>query len=231
MWAVVPVKSLQNVKTRLAPALSLPERKELLKCMLQDVLWVLGCVEGLAGTLVVTCDLGVKDIASRFGAEIFEEAKNDGHSAAVNRAARWLARRGAEGLMQVPADIPSVTAEELVDVLAEHRRMPRRALTISPSHDYRGSNCVVCTPPDALELSFGDDSFRRHARIARGAGVVCTAVKRPGIALDIDEPGDLANFFALGSATRTQRFLSESGLGCRVVDFVEGTTQKGCVAC
>lgn len=227
MWAVLPVKNLENVKTRLAPALSPPERVELLSVMLHDVLAALKDVPTIDGILVVTRDPAIKRIASKFGASVLEEEANEGHSAAVGRAARWLASRGAHGLLQVPADIPSVRAGELANVLSVHHEKQHRALTISPSQDYRGSNCVVCTPPDLIEFSFGDDSFRRHAQSARNAGIECSVVEHPGIALDIDEPKDLANFMALGSATSTHRFLSRSGLGQRVLEFVEARSRKG----
>jgi 2-phospho-L-lactate/phosphoenolpyruvate guanylyltransferase len=221
MWAVLPIKSLNNVKTRLASALSPSERIELFRFMMHDVLSALMEVEEIERTVVVTRDPEVRSIAARFDAVILEETSNDGHTAAVGRAAQWLISRGTNCFLQVPADIPGVTPQEVNNVLSVHRAKPGRAFTISPSHDYGGSNCIVCSPPDVIDLSFGEDSFRRHLRDARAAGVECSIVHQPGISLDVDYPQDLVKFMELNTFTHTHRFLARSGLGARVADFVE----------
>jgi 2-phospho-L-lactate guanylyltransferase len=217
MWAVLPIKNLANVKTRLAPVLSPAERTALFRCMVHDVLSAVTAVQALGGVLIVTGDPDIQQIAAGFGAYVLQETANDGHSAAVARAASWLSARGESGLMQVPGDIPTVTAEELSDVLAAHGADDQRAFTIVPSLDHDGSNCVVCTPPDCMELEFGRDSFRRHVERARAAGIPCRIVERPGIALDVDNPSDLARLAATSGETRTHRFLEESGIGRRIL--------------
>ena len=49
LWAVVPVKNLQDAKQRLASVLSAGERLELFRAMLEDVLSALSECRGLAG--------------------------------------------------------------------------------------------------------------------------------------------------------------------------------------
>ena len=44
------------------------------------------------------------------------------------------------------------------------------------------------SPPDAVQLRFGEDSFRPHLAAAGAAGFVPAVVPLPGIALDIDGP-------------------------------------------
>lgn len=221
MWAVLPVKDLENVKTRLAPALSPVERVSLFNCMLHDVLTAMSKVSAVRNLLMVTRDAQVGRIGESYGAKILWEPSNHGHSEAVSGAARWLISRGANGFMQVPADIPGVRPDELSGVIAVHRKALQRSFTISPSHDYFGSNCVLCTPPDLLELTFGYDSFRMHMQRARAQGIEPKVVEYPGIALDIDTPQDLARFFKLRHhSTRTQKFLGETKLGPRVVEMV-----------
>ncbi len=229
MWAVLPVKTLKDSKTRLSPALSSIERVDLFKCMIGDVLSTLMEVRQIERVLIVTRDPEVVRIASRFNVDILDDESDDGYTAAVGRAARWLVTRGADGFLQVPADIPGVTARELADVLAVHRAKRGRAFTIAPSHD-GGSNCVVCTPPDVIGLSFGIDSFSRHLEIARAADIECSIVERPGLGLDIDRPEDLANFLSLNSATDTHRFLSASGIARRVTELVAMGREKEEVA-
>ncbi|MDH3772125.1 MAG: hypothetical protein OET79_14225, partial [Nitrospirota bacterium] len=89
--------------------------------------------------------------------------------------------------------------------------------TLAPSRDERGSNAVACSPADALPLRFGDDSFLPHLHSARALGIEPQIVKRPGLALDVDTPADLAAFLAAPSDTRAYAYLAESGIAARLI--------------
>ena len=204
--AVVPVKNLANVKQRLAGVLGQPERTALFRAMLEDVLEALAGASSLAGIALVTRDEEAIALAERYGAECLIEPENRGHTAAVEFAARALADRGAGALLQVPGDIPRVTSEEIEEVIAAHAPAP--AVTIAPSRDFRGSNAVLCSPPDVFPFRFGDDSFYPHLAAARGIAVEPTVIELPGIGLDIDTPDDLEAFLASPSGTRAYRLLA-----------------------
>ena len=204
--AVVPVKDLGNAKQRLAGILGQPERTALFRAMLEDVLEALAGAASLAGIVLVTRDAEAMALARRYDAECLIEPENRGHTAAVEFAARALAARGAAALLQVPGDIPRVTSGEIEAVIAAHAPAP--AVTIAPSRDHRGSNAVLCSPPDVFPFRFGDDSFHPHLAAARAIGIEPTVVERPGIGLDIDTPGDLEAFLASPSDTRTYRLLT-----------------------
>ena len=204
--AVVPVKDLGNAKQRLTGVLDQRARTALFRAMLEDVLEALAGVTSLAGIVLVTRDEEAIALGERYRAECLIEPENRGHTAAVAFAARALAERGAGGLLQVPGDIPRVTSEDIDAVIAEHACGP--AVTIVPSRDYRGSNAVLCSPPDVFPFRFGDDSFHPHLAAARAIGIEPTVVERAGIGLDIDTPGDLEAFLATPSDTRTYRYLT-----------------------
>ena len=204
--AVVPVKDLGNAKQRLAGILGQPERTALFRAMLEDVLEALAGAASLAGIVLVTRDAEAMALARRYDAECLIEPENRGHTAAVEFAARALAARGAAALLQVPGDIPRVTSGEIEAVIAAHAPAP--AVTIAPSRDHRGSNAVLCSPPDVFPFRFGDDSFHPHLAAACAIGIEPTVVERPGIGLDIDTPGDLEAFLASPSDTRTYRLLT-----------------------
>ena len=203
--AVVPVKNLGDVKQRLAEILGQPERTALFRAMLEDVLEALSGASSLAGIALVTRDEEAIALAERYGAECLIEPENRGHTAAVEFAARALADRGAGALLQVPGDIPRVTSEEIESVIAAHAPAP--AVTIAPSRDFRGSNAVLCSPPDGFPFRFGDDSFYPHLAAARAIAIEPTVVELPGIGLDIDTPVDLEAFLASPSGTRAYRLL------------------------
>jgi len=210
LWVVVPVKDLRNAKQRLAGVLAPAERHALFRAMLEDVLSALAASAGLAGILMVTRDAEARRLAGRYGARVLVEEINQGHTAASTLGARTLAQEGAAGMLQLPADIPLVTPADIAALLQAHGTAP--AVTLAPSRDERGSNAVACSPPDLLPLRFGDDSFFPHLNRALALGIEPQIVKRPGLALDVDTPEDLAAFVATPSSTQAYAYLAKNGL-------------------
>ncbi|TFH40509.1 MAG: hypothetical protein E4H01_16445, partial [Lysobacterales bacterium] len=130
--------------------------------------------------------------------------------------ARVLAAEGAQGMVQLPADIPLITAQDIQSLLQIHARAP--AVTLAPSRNERGSNAVACSPPDLLPLRFGEDSYFPHLKRARALGIEPAVVHRPGLALDVDTLDDLLAFLAAPSCTRAYDYLIRSGIAERVTD-------------
>jgi 2-phospho-L-lactate/phosphoenolpyruvate guanylyltransferase len=217
IWAVVPVKEFEGAKQRLSPALSPEERRVLATAMLEDVLDAVSAVRELSGVLVVTLDPDATSLASRYGARVVTEGARDGHTGAVSAAAHLLVREGQSGMMTMPGDIPRLSSEEIAATLAAHRTAP--AFTIVPAHDNLGSNTIVCSPPDAVPLRFGEDSFYPHLDAARAQGIEPLVVRHPGIGMDIDNPVDLVTFLKMSPTvrTRTFEFLKQSGVAGRLL--------------
>jgi 2-phospho-L-lactate guanylyltransferase len=209
IWAVVPVKRTAEAKQRLANLLSAEQRQELALAMLQDVLHAVAAVSGLAGIALVTADIAATGVAHRFGASVWRENARDGHTAAVAAAARRLASQGA-AMLTVPGDIPLIQPDDLEAVLQASRESP--AFTIVPARDDRGSNAVLCSPADAVELRFGEDSFLPHVAAAEAAGITPTVLRLPRIGLDLDRPEDLVAFLRIPSKTRARRVLDAAGI-------------------
>lgn len=206
-WIVVPMKETRHSKQRLAACLDEDQRRRLALTMFEDVLAALMPVLGSVRCLVATSDADIVAIAGRLGLRTLDEGANEGHTGAVAAAARTLLAEGASGFLTVPGDVPRVTPSEISTLLAAHQA--GRAFTIAPSHDELGSNAVACSPPDAVPLRFGDDSFFPHLEAARRAGIDPTVVRLPGLAMDLDTPDDLARFMRLQprTPTRTLHFL------------------------
>ena len=216
VWAVVPVKELAGAKQRLSSCLNPDERRALATVMLEDVLDAVSAVRELAGMVVVTIDPVVTSLAGRYGARVVTEAAQEGHTGAVAAAQRLLAREGQAGMMTMPGDIPRLSSAEIAATLAAHRAAP--AFTIVPAHDDLGSNTIICSPPDAVPLRFGEDSFYPHLDAARGRGIEPLVVRQPGIGMDIDNPVDLVAFLKMSPPvpTRTFAFLKRSGVAGRL---------------
>jgi 2-phospho-L-lactate/phosphoenolpyruvate guanylyltransferase len=217
VWAVVPVKEFEGAKQRLSPALSPTERRLLATTMLEDVLDAVSAVKALAGVLVITVDPAATSLAGRYGARIVTDGAQDGHTGAVTVASRLLAREGQTGMMTMPGDIPRVSPTEIAASLATHQAAP--SFTIVPAHDDLGSNMIICSPPNAVPLRFGEDSFYPHLDAARKQGIEPLVVRHPGIGMDIDNPVDLVTFLRMAPRvpTRTLAFLEQSGTADRLL--------------
>ena len=206
VWAVIPVKELRNAKQRLAAVLSAETRQRLVLAMLEDVLRAVTAARTLAGVAVVTVDPDATALAERFGARIITEGAQAGHTGAVTSAQQILSAAGAQAMLTIPGDVPLVTTDEISALLQAATEPP--CFCIVPAHDERGSNAVLCSPPDLVSLRFGDDSFVPHLAAARNAGLCPKVLRLPGIALDIDNPADLQAFLRTASRTATRELLS-----------------------
>ncbi len=210
IWAVVPVKTLDEAKQRLAAAFSPALRRALVLAMLTDVLTALAAAEGLDGILVASADAEVAALAGSFGAVVDDDAATGGLTAAVTHAGRRLAAEGRAAMLVLPGDVPGVTAAEIGALVDAHRA--GSAVVIVPAHDRRGTNAMLVAPPDAIRFAFGRDSFLPHVAAARQAGLSPLVLPLPGIGLDCDHPGDVAQFARRASDTATFRLLAAEGL-------------------
>jgi 2-phospho-L-lactate guanylyltransferase len=211
LWAVVPVKTLREAKSRLSGVLAAEERFRLVTAMLEDVLVALAGARGLAGTLVVTCDAAAGDIARWGGARVLMASSDEGPNAAAALAARHLVASRAAGMLVVPADVPLATPAEIEAVLMAHGAAP--AVTLVPALADGGSNAVACSPPGAIPFRFGRDSFARHLDAARASGIAPVTLRLPGLGHDVDRPEDLEALLSHPAATRTRSALVGSPPG------------------
>jgi 2-phospho-L-lactate guanylyltransferase len=208
--AVVPAKETRDAKQRLAGVLSGAQRQQLALAMFEDVLAVLASVRELAGMLVVTIDPAAAAIAARHGARVSGDGARNGHTGAVVAAARRLAAESCD-MLQLPGDVPLVETHDIQQLIAAHCGVlgSGPAFTIVPARDERGSNAVLCSPPDAVPLRFGENSFFPHLAAARASGIEAKVVRLPRIALDIDTPEDLALLLAAPARTRARLLLDQ----------------------
>jgi 2-phospho-L-lactate guanylyltransferase len=201
--AIIPVKSFLNAKQRLAPILTRTERALLAEMMFRDTLSQTLRARGLEAIYVVTADDLVSHIAASQGARIALEAGEKGETEAVRFALETVKKEGIQTALVIPADIPLLRARDLESLLREETTPPSALLV--PSHDQKGTNLLMLSPPDVMELRFGSDSFCYHLKEAARRGLNPKILLNERIALDIDEPRDLKRFLFLPSDGETRR--------------------------
>jgi 2-phospho-L-lactate/phosphoenolpyruvate guanylyltransferase len=207
---MIPVKETAGGKSRLESVVPPHLRPGLVLAMLRDVLDAVAGVRNIAGLVVITVDAAAIAVAQRYSARIMTEGATTGHSGAVNTAASILATEGKRGFLQMPSDIPLVSSDEISALVDMCRETP--SFIIAPSNDGLGSNGVLVSPPSAVPLTFGDDSYLPHLRMAEKCGIRPKIVRLRGFGLDIDRPDDLYEFARLRSDTWTQAYLDRHRL-------------------
>ena len=203
--AAVPVKDVANAKQRLMRVLDGPERRELARAMLVDVLRALAAAH-LDRVWVVTREPEVAAVARSLGAEPLAEEENRGHTAAVATAQAEAVRAGARAFLTIPGDVPCVTAAEIRALVAAVGAAP--AAVFAPSRSGLGTNGVVLAPPAAMRLRFGEPSFDNHLAAARALRLVPRVVKLCGVGLDVDAPEDLLALLTEGAGTESHALLA-----------------------
>jgi 2-phospho-L-lactate/phosphoenolpyruvate guanylyltransferase len=189
----VPVRRLDDAKTRLAPILSPPERAELMLAMLRGVLAAAARQAGW-DTWVVSSDRRVLDTADAAGAGTVRE-EGDTLLAAVRQVEREALAGGADALAILLADLPWITAGSLATALA-----PGAPVTAVRAASDGGTNLLVRRPPDAVRARFGRASFSKHRWAAQRARLGMDTVSSEELSFDLDDPDDLERLLASGRA-------------------------------
>jgi 2-phospho-L-lactate guanylyltransferase len=209
-YAVIPAKNFTGAKQRLATFLQPDERRLLAQAMLTDTLTACSQATALQGFGVVTCDARVAEVAAALGADVLWEPQAGGHSQAVTFAVQTCQRRGLSTMLTIPGDVPCITAADVDAIVVPPH--PPVSVVLVPNRDYLGTNAIVLSPPDCLPLRFGYDSFQRHLRLAVERHLGVEIRRLPRVALDIDEPADLALFVAQHHPSHSLRVLADLGV-------------------
>ena len=186
--AILPIKSFDDAKQRLAHDLSPGPRKALAEAMYSDVLTALRRCKAIDEMVVVSSDRSAQRIAGGYGAQVLDDVDR-GHSEAASVAIADAMEAQVARVLLVPGDCPMLDPGELEALL--HRPETEPLVVIVPDRHGTGTNALLISPPDALQPSFGVGSRDRHAQLARDAGTPFQIVNVPTLALDVDTPEDL----------------------------------------
>ena len=163
--AILPVKSFTAAKQRLAGLLGAGSRQALAQAMFSDVLSSLRHVQGLDAVAVVTADRVAEAVALGERVQVLGDPDQQGQSQAAAIGIRYALAAGYERVLLVPGDTPLLDPAEVAALLAQEG-----TLAIVPDRHGSGTNALLIAPPDAIEPSFGPDSFERHVAAGRAAG-------------------------------------------------------------
>ncbi|MDX6582488.1 MAG: 2-phospho-L-lactate/phosphoenolpyruvate guanylyltransferase [Solirubrobacterales bacterium] len=192
--AIIPVKQFGHAKQRLLDRLDRPQRADLVKAMLTDVLAAVCEAESIERLIVVTGEGRAERIALRRAQrattpiEVLQDPADHGHSEAATLGIIRALALGAECSALLPGDCPLLDPAELDGAL--ERMHPGRVAVIPDRHG-TGTNGLLLAPADAIGPAFGPESAERHRDRAQRAGYEAATEALESLALDLDTPDDL----------------------------------------
>lgn len=178
---VVPVKSFELAKGRLAEALGVDDRQRLAKEMAAGVLRAAGPLP----TWVVCDSHEVAAWALTEGAGVIWRP-GPGLNEAVAAAVDFLAAEGFGQAIIAHGDLPLATDLGWVGEFA--------GVTIVPDRRGDGTNVLAVPTGASFAFAYGQRSAARHHAEAERLGLAVRTVHDPRLGWDVDTPEDLAVF-------------------------------------
>ncbi len=190
---VIPMKDPQHSKQRLSDVLAPAERQCVALNLLYKTLRFLRAHFSDTDVLIVTPSSFIADIARQFHVKVLLEPQANGLNEAITQGAEYCQLHGYKSVLVLPADIINLKINEFEQLLNTQRT--DNSVVICPAED-GGTNALLCTPPMAIDFSYGIDSSNKHWSQATRKGCNCELLALPSLALDLDTAQDLQQLSA-----------------------------------
>lgn len=187
MWIILPVKHLQDSKIRLKDVLSDEQRHRFSYLLLTDTLQTLSSSMHVQGITIISSDQSLVRIAEQYHAEFILTGRDNGYSKDAMDAITALSKNGVDKITIIPADLPQLSHRDLELLAKAHKE----GITLCAAEKEGGTNALVFTPPLAIPLLFGPNSYKKHQQAATDKGITVKTVQAPGLQRDIDRSDDL----------------------------------------
>ncbi|MFN8529908.1 MAG: 2-phospho-L-lactate guanylyltransferase [Anaerolineae bacterium] len=212
VWIIIPVKPLAKAKSRLASVLSPEQRAQLAEALMRHTISVVTPIKEVAGTLVVSRDTKALSIARDLGVHTVQESGTPELNHALMRATQVAIGFRGEAVLILPADLPLVTSEDILGMIELGRE--DNTLVIATDSQGDGTNAMLTRPPGLIPYVYGVGSYERHLASAREVGAIVRRYHSDRLALDIDMPEDLDQYYRLvGDTGAVPPLASVNGAG------------------
>jgi 2-phospho-L-lactate guanylyltransferase len=188
-WAVVPLKSPEQAKSRLKASLAPAHRRALFFSMAGHVLHTVRESPEISAAIVVTASEEIAEFAQRLGCRVIWQSDDAGTSSAFEAGVASACAEAMGDLLMLPGDLPLLSSAAVKRFMRPCQRSP--SVTIAPDEAGHGTNALLCSPPNVIPMCFGPDSFHRHVAAARERGAALQIMKLPELAFDVDRQADL----------------------------------------
>jgi len=247
MQVVLPVKSFKYAKKRLAGILTVEQRSDLMKHMLNDVLMAIVTVPEVEAIIVVTDDVEVQEwVVNRADAfnmplsvltqhaDLASCQNNDILNAPGVNALNGPRLSGEEGLCGAYSFASAHLCEngfdtmlllpadiplvKAVDITTLLAQHTCPGVSLVPASADGGTNALLVSPPDIIQPAFGKNSCQRHIFNARDQGIEPVVLENTALGLDVDTVTDVKALLACDIECTTRQFLLDSGIAARLIE-------------
>ncbi len=187
MQTIVPMKPLDEAKTRLWDDLPPLERQAVVLLMLKRVVAAAANVTARGACVVVGGDDVVREVAEASGARWAPDTA-DGLNSALWAAMQTAYADGAEATLFLPGDLPLITGGDVGAVITASDHYAA-SVCVRASSD-GGTNALLQPAGTAFEPLLGERSFEKHCDAAVAAGATLITPDLPRIAFDLDTRAD-----------------------------------------
>jgi len=184
---IIPVKTFSKAKTRLN--LSLDQKLELCKIMLEEVVSTVSNYKKIDKIIVVSKDEEALKLTKKFGAIDIFDNEESGVNHAVSLADAYLEKNDYEASIVFPQDIPFLQEED-IDILLNYQKYPKSVVVV-PSRRFDGTNALLRTPVNLMETHYDEDSYKIHLEVGKSLTSNTSLVLLRRIMMDVDNNEDL----------------------------------------
>ena len=201
IYAIIPVTTFKNAKTRLSPFLSEEEREKLLKVMLHDVTDTLK--KYVDKIYIISRDEDVLSYAESLNVNTILEDDNSNLNKALTQAMK-LCKGKARKIIIVPSDIPLIGKTNVKMLIDAGKSLD---FIIVPSKG-GGTNMIIMKPM-AIRTQFEGFSYKKHVEVAERKKLNPQVHDSFFMALDVNTTEDLGEIMIHGEKTHTRQYLKE----------------------
>ena len=199
IYAIIPVTTFKNAKTRLSPFLSEAEREKLLKVMLRDVTDTLK--KHVDKIFIISRDEEVLSYAETLNVNPILENDNSNLNKALTQAMK-LCKGKARKIIIVPSDIPLIGKTNIKMLIDASKNLD---FIIVPSKG-GGTNMIIMKPM-AIPTQFEGFSYKKHVNVAEKKRLNPQVHDSFFMALDVNTTEDLGEIMIHGEKTHTREYL------------------------
>lgn len=201
IYAIIPVTTFKNAKTRLSPFLSEEEREKLLKVMLHDVTDTLK--KYVDKIFIISRDEDVLSYAESLNVNTILENDNSNLNKALTQAMK-LCKGKTRKIIIVPSDIPLIGKTNVKMLIDAGKNLD---FIIVPSKG-GGTNMIIMKPM-AIHTKFEGFSYKKHVQVAEKKKLNPQVHDSFFMALDVNTTEDLGEIMIHGEKTHTRQYLKE----------------------
>jgi len=201
IYAIIPVTTFKNAKTRLSPFLSEEEREKLLKAMLHDVTDTLK--KYVDKIIIISRDEEVLSYAESLNVKPMLENENSNLNKALTQAMKYCKGKVRKVII-VPSDIPLIGKTNLKMLIDASKNLD---FIIVPSKG-GGTNMIIMKPM-AIRTRYEGFSYKEHVNAAEKKKLNPHVHDSFFMALDVNTSQDLGEIMIHGEKTHTRQYLKE----------------------